>query len=258
MQTEPTWPVNSWNRALERTAKSLTPAAETSTISPTVAKVLLTDDRAGAGQLFDGRQDNVGGVDARLVEERLVPRDERRRLPALIVVEGQHGEPLRQERDPFPLAPAPLPLRQSQRERQLDRHVLILVDVAGKADLERRGVVRTEEERQRDPGRRLARPAFAHQANLLDLQGWAVQIDRVAGRKAEDLERFGVQSELIAGDRIMRMCVEDEIGCRPRVVVGPGDPLTDDDAVFGHLEAHAQIVVGQPRRYVREGQGRPE
>ena len=125
---------------------------------PTAADVPLAHDGAAGGEFFAERQRDVGRVNPGLVEKRQVPRNERRRLPALIVVKGQDREPLYEERDSFPLPPTPLPLRQSHREGQLDGDLLVLMNLMRKIDLQSRRILGTVGEGERDatdqaPGR---------------------------------------------------------------------------------------------------------
>ncbi len=65
-------------------------------------------------------------IDARFVEKRLMPGNERRRLPAFLVVESQHRVPVAQAGHAFPLAPPALLLWQLHGEVDLDRHRLAL------------------------------------------------------------------------------------------------------------------------------------
>ena len=67
---------------------------------PAAPQIAFPDDGARAGELLARGQDDGGRVDARLVKEGLMPGDERSRLPSAIVVEGQHGEPLRKKVTP--------------------------------------------------------------------------------------------------------------------------------------------------------------
>ena len=113
--------------------------------SPAVVETAVIDDGAGAGDVLVGRHGDVDGVDAGLVEERLVPGDERRRLPELAVggarlvlfagprvgrvaVEGEDRQPVAQEGDAAPLAPAALLLRQFHRDVEHDGDRLALAD----------------------------------------------------------------------------------------------------------------------------------
>ncbi len=133
-----------------------------------VSQLALADDRARARQLLVEWQIDVGRVDAGFVEEGLVPGDEGRRLPALLVVEGQHGQPLRQKGDAFPLSPTSLALRQSQRERDLDGDVLALVDLTRQGDFEGRVVVRAIAKRQFNRCGRGVVCVLTHQTDVLD------------------------------------------------------------------------------------------
>src|SRR5262249_47220066 len=61
-----------------------------------VAQVLAAHDTAGAGELLIARQHHAGMIDPGLVEERLVPGNERRRLPAALIVKRQYRQPVAQ------------------------------------------------------------------------------------------------------------------------------------------------------------------
>src|SRR5262249_14447090 len=128
---------------------------------PAVAEVLLRDDGAGGGNLLIARQGGADVVDAGLVVERLVPRHERRRLPAgavrrpltpalllrggsggvrvrgrvglcdLVVEHGEDGQPVAQRRDAAPDAPAALFFRQAEGERDVDGRRLARLDGEG-------------------------------------------------------------------------------------------------------------------------------
>src|SRR5437588_11948753 len=93
---------------------------------PAVAQILLLDDAAGAGDLLTARQNGPHGVDAGFVEERLVPGDEGRRLPAGVVVDGEDGKPVAKLSDAFPLSPASVLLRQPKVEVENERDGLAL------------------------------------------------------------------------------------------------------------------------------------
>src|SRR5439155_14868785 len=74
-------------------------------LAPTVRQVHDLFHLPGASQLLLGGQGDACRVDAGLVEEGLVPRNERRRLPAAIVVDGEHGPPVRERGCAVPLPP---------------------------------------------------------------------------------------------------------------------------------------------------------
>ena len=122
--------------------------------------------------------------------------------------------------------------------------------LARKVDLEGRGVVRTVREGERDTGDRSTGARCFQQANALHVQRRAVGIDRFAGGQAEELQRFRIEPDLVAGNRSNERRVEDEIACRPRIVVHPCHSLADDDAVLGHVKPHAEVVMRQPGRHV--------
>ena len=127
--------------------------------------VTFAGDGPRAGEFLIGGQGDEGVVDAGLVEEGLVPGDERRRLPTLVVVVGRHGQPLRQKSDALPLPPAALLLRQAQGERQVEDDTLALADRAGQTHLQGGGVVLAEGERHGEG--RCGRPGHLGRGRLL-------------------------------------------------------------------------------------------
>src|SRR5262245_57164105 len=44
----------------------------------------------------------------------------------------------------------------------------------------------------------------------------------------------------------MSMCVEDEFGGGPSMVIGPDDALPDLDVMLGHVNADSEVVARQP------------
>src|SRR5262249_6000552 len=94
-------------------------------------------DRPRAGQFLISRQRDLGAVNARLEKEWLVPGDERRRLPAGLVVDRERGQPVRQEDDVFPIAPPALFVRERQRVIECDRDRFALRDRRRQGDDER-------------------------------------------------------------------------------------------------------------------------
>ena len=90
-------------------------------LPPAVSEVPGGDHRRRTRELLVGRQRDADTEDAGLIEERLVPGDERRRLPAAVVVHRQHREPVGEEGHALPLPPAALVWRQFERIRNLDR-----------------------------------------------------------------------------------------------------------------------------------------
>jgi hypothetical protein len=78
---------------------------------PAVAEIGFLAHGTGRRELVIARQLHACGVDAGIVEERLMPRNERRRLPARVVVDRDDGEPLGERGDALPLAPATFFLR---------------------------------------------------------------------------------------------------------------------------------------------------
>ena len=75
---------------------------------PAVVEYGLLLDHTRSRELLIAGQTDLDGVMPRLVVERLMPGYERRRLPAFVVQHRDDRQPLRQRRDPFPLAPASL------------------------------------------------------------------------------------------------------------------------------------------------------
>src|SRR5581483_11804448 len=90
--------------------------------------VALADDGARAGDLLVTRQGDAGGVGAGLVEERLVPGDERDGLPALLAVDGQDGQPVAEVGDALPLAPAAHLVREADGHLEEDGDALAGLD----------------------------------------------------------------------------------------------------------------------------------
>src|SRR5205823_9176091 len=64
--------------------------------------------RSGAANLLIARQGDADAVNAGLVEPRLMPGNERHRLPAALIVNGEHGQPVAEGGHARPLAPAAL------------------------------------------------------------------------------------------------------------------------------------------------------
>src|SRR5205807_1060137 len=77
------------------------------------------DNAPRTSDFLIARQGDARMVDPCLVEERLMPGDERRRMPAFVVVERENWKPVHQKGDAFPLTPAALLLRQLDREFDL-------------------------------------------------------------------------------------------------------------------------------------------
>jgi hypothetical protein len=81
-----------------------------------IDKRVVARHRSRAGDMLIARQGQAHRKQAGLIEERLVPANVRRRLPARLVVIGQHRQPIGQESDPVPVAPAPILVWQFQDE----------------------------------------------------------------------------------------------------------------------------------------------
>jgi hypothetical protein len=56
----------------------------------------------------------------------------------------------------------------------------------------------------------------------------------------------------------MGMCVKDQIGGGPRVVISPRDALAHDHAMLRHIEPDVQVVTRQPRWEIRKRERRDE
>src|SRR6185437_6899507 len=75
-------------------------------LTPTVAEVTLRQHRSRASDMLLHARRQTHREKSGLVVERLMPADIRRRLPALVIVESEDGQPVGQEGDALPVSPS--------------------------------------------------------------------------------------------------------------------------------------------------------
>ncbi len=211
-----------------------------------IAQRTTCEDAAGAGDVLIGRQRGADAIMGRLVEERLMPRQKRRRLPdadglradrsgsrfarrriAPRTIIREHRQPIAQRRDALPLAPTSLLGRQVQRELKQHRHRFAITDRTRQRHNQRclRITLITEGERRRRAG-------FIQLCDAQNVQGWSFDPQRIAGRQPQQLQRFGGQTDVGLGDDIARMSVEDQFARGQRLRIGPGGAQGDVDALW--------------------------
>src|SRR5437660_9359442 len=79
-----------------------------------IAKLFDCPNLRRASDLLIAGQGKAGSINAGFVEERLMPRNERRRLPTRFIIDRHDRQPGCQESHFFPLTPASLLLRQAE------------------------------------------------------------------------------------------------------------------------------------------------
>ena len=204
-------------------------------------------DRGRAGEHFVLWDVELRGEDASLIEPRLCPGNERRRVPARIVADREQRQRVGDERHAFPVTPAALLVRQVQAETDLDRDRFARRERLRQREAERGRIVVVELVMQKR-GLIEELAAGAEEPGLADDAVTAAPIDGLRRVHAKEFERLGEEEVVAGGHAVVRIEVQDELFERLLGRVRPGDLLADVGAMANLIERDVEIVV---RKVVR-------
>ncbi len=86
----------------------------------------------------------------------------------------------------------------------------------------------------------------AGQRDAVDVARRLVHPEDFAGVHAQQLQHLRVEADLIFGNHVMRMGVENQLMDGPLVVIGPGGAQVSGQFALGHVEVKIEVVARQP------------
>ncbi len=196
--------------------------------------------RPDRGDDLSGGQVDAHRVMPGLLVPGLVPGDERRALPALVVVMGQDRIPVQQVRDAAMIPPA-APL-----VGQLDREIEHRLGRLSRRQRRRQGDDHDRVGSFGSNSKRAGRPATAT-AGISIRRPSAVH--RLLGTEPEHLQRLGQDEAVGIGHLVPRVNVENQDVRGGFRAIGEDDPLAGGHEPGGRVDAHVEAIARQPRRH---------